>query len=327
MKKTKIICTIGPATWNKETLAQLYEAGMNGARLNASFADSKDIREFIKMVRSVSPSIATILDTKGHKIRLNQFRKPIVLKEDEEFVIHAKPKKGTIYVTYKDLAKDLKVGSTILIDDGRIELEVKDIDSDRIITRVEQGGELKKGKSVNVPGTHLNFPPLTDKDYEDISLAIELKFDYIAASFIRNIEDVKVIKKLLNGSRTKLIAKIEDPEGVANFDSILSEVDGIMVARGDLGVEIPAEKVPILQKQFIKKCRLYGKPVIVATHMLESMVTNSHPTRAEVNDVANSIYDGADALMLSAETSTGRFPIKATKNMSRIAREVENYVP
>jgi pyruvate kinase len=329
IKKTKIIATIGPASWDDKILKKMIENGLNVARINASFADHAELERVSKQIRGHSDSIAIMVDTKGHKIRLSEFDKEVKIKTGDEFTLLTKKVEKCVYlVTEADihLEKQIPVGATILIDDGLIKLEVKEIRGMELICEVLQGGILKKSKTVNIPGVSIEFPELSKKDYDDILAAKKLGFDFVAASFIRNVRDVQAVKKLTEGSNLKIIAKIEDMEGVTNFDNILAEVEGIMIARGDLGVEIPAEKVPTLQKDFIKKCNALGKPVIVATQMLQSMTENITPTRAEVNDVANAIYDGTDAVMLSAESSTGKHPAEAVAVMSRVAMEVEKYI-
>lgn len=328
IKKTKIIATIGPASWDDKVLKKMIENGMNVARVNASFADYAELERVGKQIRGHSDSIALMIDTKGHKIRLSEFDE-ITLKEGDEFTLLTQKVEKCIYLVTEasiHLEKQIPKGATILIDDGLIKLKVKDIRGAELICEVIQGGVLKKGKTVNIPGVRIEFPELSRKDYDDILAAKKLGYDFIAASFVRNVRDVQAIKKLTDGSNLKIIAKIEDMEGVTNFDSILGEVEGIMIARGDLGVEIPAEKVPNLQKEFIKRCTALGKPVIVATQMLQSMTENAMPTRAEVNDIANAIYDGTDAVMLSSETSTGKFPAEAVEVMSKVAIETEKYL-
>ena len=324
--KTKIVATIGPATWEDETLLEMMRNGFAIARINASFADFDELERVSGQLRRLSPRIAVMLDAMGHKIRVTGFKDEKILTTGEDVILiseSVKPAKGEIQVTYEGLEKDLTRGAKILLDDGNLQLEVKDIKHHKVICEVKVGGVLKPRKTVNVPGTHLNFPDLSDKDKHDIKYAVDHDFDIIAASFVRNVEDIALIRKVMGDSDAKLIAKIEDQEGVDNFDQILDVVDGIMVARGDLGVELPAEQVPILQKSFIEKCKNRGKAVIVATQMLESMRENARPTRAEVSDVANAVYDGTDAVMLSAESSTGKYPVEAVKVMKKTAREVE----
>ncbi len=329
IKKTKIVATIGPSSWDNEVLKKMVLGGMNVARINASFADSAELKRVSSQIRKLSDNVAIMMDTKGHKIRVSDFGKDKSLITGQKFSLFTKKtKKGVYLVTETDvaLAQQIPIDATILIDDGLIKLTVIDKKENELICKVIQGGIIKRSKTVNIPGVHIEFPELSKKDYDDILCAKKLKFDFIAASFVRSVKDIHAIKKLINNSDIKVIAKIEDMEGVSNFDDILDEVDGIMVARGDLGVEIPAEKVPLLQKKFIKKCNLIGKPVIVATQMLQSMTENITPTRAEVNDVANAIFDGTDAVMLSAESSTGKFPAEAVATMSSIAREIEKSI-
>ena len=326
-KKTKIVATIGPSCWDREILSQMIEAGLNVARINASFADHEELTRVSKLIRELSSDVAVMLDTKGHKIRVNDFgEQPFELQKGSEFILGCKEGTQKVWVTYENLWNDVKEGTRILIDDGRITLKVVRIDGSDIVTQVVQGGSLCRRKTVNIPDVHLSFPALTEKDYEDVVFAVKSGFDYISTSFIRNADDVEAVRDLTQNSQTRIIAKIENSEGVMNFDAILERADGIMVARGDLGVELPAARVPVLQKEFIHKCNKMGKPVIVATQMLESMVVSSTPTRAEVNDVANAIYDGTDAVMLSGETSTGKFPVEAVRVMASVAKEVDPHV-
>jgi pyruvate kinase len=331
LAKTKIIATIGPSCWDEAILKEMINSGMSVARINASFADFKELDRVSKILRRLSPRVAIMLDTKGHKIRVTGFTEDKNLKTGENVVIVSDGYKireelpdKYLAITYPTLHKDIARNSKILLDDGNIVLEVKDIRGSEVYCQVIQGGILKPKKTVNIPGTHLIFPALSEKDAEDIKFAVENNFDYISASFIRNVKDVRLIRKAMGKTTTRLIAKIEDQEGLDNFDEILKHVDAVMVARGDMGVELPLEDVPIAQKQIIFKCRNAGIPVIVATQMLESMRENIRPTRAEVSDVANAIMDGTDAVMLSAETYTGNYPVDAIKVMNRIALKVEN---
>ncbi|MBU0975817.1 MAG: pyruvate kinase [Patescibacteria group bacterium] len=329
IKKTKIVATIGPASWDREILKGMLDNGMNIARINASFADHAELKRVSKALREFSNTVAIMMDTKGHKIRISDFGKEKKLKIGQKISVFTEKTAGELYLvteTSVGLEQQIPKEAIILIDDGLIELKVEDKKGKQLVCKVLQGGLLKKSKSVNIPGVHIEFGELSKKDFEDIMYAREAGFDFVAASFIRNINDLRAVKKLLIGSNTKVIAKIEDMEGVSNFDDILAEADGIMIARGDLGVEIPAEKVPLIQKKFIEKCNLIGKPVIVATQMLQSMTDNISPTRAEVNDVANAIFDGTDAVMLSAETSTGKYPVEAVTTMSKISLEVEKSI-
>lgn len=321
--QTKIIATIGPSTWEDAVLEQMINSGMTVARINASFADFEELSRVSKQIRNLSENVAIMLDTQGHKIRVNKLEKPILVEEGGELKIGAKSGDGDVWVNYADFLSDVKKGHRVRLDDGKIELEVKEISKDVAVCSVVIGGELRPLKTVNLPDTHLSFPTLTEKDREDIQFAVENDFDFISASFIRNVTDLVPIKEYTVGTGVRIIAKIENAEGVENFESILRDVDGIMIARGDLGVEYVAEKVPVLQKKMIRQCREVGKPVIVATQMLESMRESPMPTRAEVSDVANAVFDGADAVMLSAETSTGKYPVEAMEWMSRICREAE----
>jgi len=329
--KTKIVATIGPASWDESILKDMIMSGMDVARINASFADFDELDRVSKLLRKLSPRIAIMLDTKGHKIRVTGFEKDRDLTEGDSIVLvsdNYKIQDGIpdkyLAITYPTLHKDVSRNSKVLLDDGNIVLEVEDIRNDLVFCKVIQGGVLKPQKTVNIPNVHLNFPSLSEKDQKDIKYAVEHDFDYISASFIRNIQDVALIRETMGKTNCKLIAKIEDQEGLENIDEILNYVDGVMVARGDMGVELPLEDVPIHQKQLVFKCRNLGIPVIVATQMLESMRTNIRPTRAEVSDVANAIMDGTDAVMLSAETSTGKYPVEAIKTMNKIALRVEN---
>ncbi len=337
MRKTKIICTLGPAVDSQEKLEELIKAGMNVARLNFSHGDYEEqgnrIELFKKARESVGSPVAMLLDTKGPEIRIGKFETgEAILKDGAEFTLLNEDIPGDdtkVSVTYKNLANEVYVGTRILINDGTIEVIVKEIREKDVVCTVINGGKLTNRKSINIPNSTINLPSITDKDVSDIKFGIEHGFDYIAASFVRKPEDVLNIKKVLDengGSHIKVIAKIENREGIDNFDKILELADGIMVARGDLGVEIPMEEVPIRQKEFIRKCCRAGKPVITATQMLESMVSNPRPTRAEVSDVANAIYDQTSAIMLSAETAAGKHPTECVKTMDRIARTIEDSI-
>ena len=314
MRKTKIVCTLGPATDDPEKLKELMRAGMNVARINFSHGNYQDQEERINVFKWIRGElglpIPLLLDTQGPEIRIGKFENDeIYLNNGQTFTLINDDVLGNeekVSITYKELYKDVEIGRTILINDGTIELKVKEIKDKDIVCEVIQGGHLTNRKSINVPDLVLNLPSITQKDIADIKYGISVGFDYIAASFVRKPEDVIAIKQVLNengGSHIKVIAKIENREGINNFDKILEVSDGIMVARGDLGVEIPMEEVPIYQKQFIKKTYKQGKPVITATQMLESMIENSKPTRAEVSDIANAIYDGTGAIMLSRRNS------------------------
>ena len=335
MRKTKIVCTLGPATNDQEIIKEVVEAGMDVARMNFSHGDHAEHKQRIEMVKEAEKetdkNVGLMLDTKGPEIRTGEMKgDKIQLETDSELVVTKEDVEGTtemISVSYKDLAQDMEVGNRILIDDGLIELEVTEIDGDDLVTRVVNGGELGSRKGVNLPGVKVSLPALTEKDISDIRFGVKQGIHFIAASFVRKANDVIEIRKILEESGNEdifIIAKIENQEGVENLDSILEVADGIMVARGDLGVEIPAEKVPMVQKMMIKKCNEASKPVITATQMLDSMIRNPRPTRAEASDVANAIFDGTDATMLSGESAAGKYPLKSVKTMAQIAREVEN---
>ncbi|WP_442595428.1 pyruvate kinase [Neobacillus sp. D3-1R] len=336
MRKTKIVCTIGPASESVEMLTKLIGAGMNVARLNFSHGDHEEHGQRIKNIREASAktgkTVAILLDTKGPEIRTNNMvNGAIELKAGENIIVSMVEVEGTtdkFSVTYPGLIDDVHVGSKILLDDGLIGLEVTAINKDQleIHTKILNSGTLKNKKGVNVPGVSVQLPGITEKDAKDILFGIEQDIDFIAASFVRRASDVLEIRQLLEekqASHIQIIPKIENQEGVDNIDEILEISDGLMVARGDLGVEIPAEEVPLVQKQLIKKCNAQGKPVITATQMLDSMQRNPRPTRAEASDVANAIFDGTDAIMLSGETAAGTYPVEAVQTMHNIASRAE----
>lgn len=337
MRKTKIVCTIGPATESVETLKELIKAGMNVARINFSHGGYEEQEEKVenlkKARKELNTPVALMLDTKGPEIRTGKLAENATILESGEKIVLTTEEilgdKTKVTVSYKDLYKEVKKDTIILIDDGCIETVVEEVKGTDIICKVTHGGKLGSRKSINVPGLKLNLPSLTEKDIKDIKDGINAGFDYIAASFVRKAQDVFDIRKLLDdngGKDVKIISKIENREGIDNFDEILNASDGIMVARGDLSVEIPMEEVPILQKKFIKKCYNVGKPVITATQMLETMMNNPRPTRAEVSDVANAIFDMSSAIMLSGETAMGKFPIECVKTMDRIATTIESSI-
>ena len=336
-RKTKIICTLGPAVDEQEMMEGLIKAGMNVARFNFSHGDYEEqgsrIETFKKARKAVGLPVAMLLDTKGPEIRIGKFATGEAnLNEGDTFTLLNEDVDGDntkVSVTYKNLYNEVTPGTRILINDGLIEVIVEKIDGKDVVCRVQNGGRLTNKKSINIPNSKIQLPSMTDKDKSDIIFGIKNGFDYIAASFIRRAEDVINIKKVLKengGEYIKVISKIENREGIENFDKILEVSDGIMVARGDLGVEIPMEEVPIRQKEFIKKCNKAGKIVVTATQMLESMVNNPRPTRAEVSDVANAIYDQTSAIMLSAESAAGKYPIECVKTMDKIARSIENSI-
>ena len=344
MRRTKIVCTIGPATNSEDRLEALIHAGMNVARLNFSHGTHQEHEQVIERVRAISArldcAVAILQDLQGPKIRTGTLQdgKPVRLVDGTQITITTRDIIGNgliISTTYKPLPHDVKAGDRILLDDGLLELRVVSADEIDVQCLVVHGGVLGEHKGINLPGVAVSSPAMTEKDRDDLQFGIKHGVDYVALSFVRSPEDVREAKHLIQQYVTEageeerytpLIAKIEKPEAVEHLDDILEVVDGVMVARGDLGVEMPQEKVPLIQKRIIARCNERGLPVITATQMLESMVTNPRPTRAEVNDVSNSILDGTDAVMLSAETSVGAFPIEAVQMMVRIALETEaNY--
>lgn len=336
MRKTKIVCTIGPASESEEMLEKLMNAGMNVARLNFSHGSHEEHKARIDSIRKVSKklgkTIGILLDTKGPEIRTHDMKDGlIVLEKGKEVIVSMSQVEGTpekFSVTYEDLINDVQIGSYILLDDGLVELQVKDIDKDKgeVKCDILNTGELKNKKGVNLPGVKVNLPGITDKDAADIKFGIKEDIDYIAASFVRRPSDVLDIREILeqeNNDNITIFPKIENQEGIDNIEEILEVSDGLMVARGDMGVEIPPESVPIVQKDLIRKCNKLGKPVITATQMLDSMQRNPRATRAEASDVANAIYDGTDAVMLSGETAAGQYPEEAVKTMRNIAISAE----
>ena len=336
MKKTKIVCTLGPATDNKDILKELIRNGLNVARFNFSHGTHEEQKNRMNLMKEAASEMGVhtgiMLDTKGPEVRTGDFEDGIVtLKEGEHYILTSRKIIGNQeegHIQYENLGKDLKIGDIILIDDGLISLEVIEVLNDEDIKcTVLNSGEIKNKKGVNIPNVKLNLPSLTDKDKKDLLFGIENNIDFIAASFIRKKEDVIEMRKFLedNGSRDiGIISKIENREGVNNIEEILKVSDGIMVARGDLGVEIDAEEVPLVQKDIINKCNKVGEPVITATQMLDSMIRNPRPTRAEVSDVATAIFEGSDAIMLSGETAAGKYPVDAVKTMANIAKKIEN---
>lgn len=338
MKKTKIICTMGPNTNDRELMKHLVENGMDIARFNFSHGDHAEQKARMDMLKSVREEagvpVAILLDTKGPEIRTGLLKggQKVELKAGQNFTLTTEQTEGDetkVSITYDGLADDVEIGKKILIDDGLIELEVKKILGTEIVCKVINGGELGQRKGVNVPNVPVRLPALTEKDKEDIIFGIEQGVDFIAASFVRSAEGILEIKALLKehqAPQIPIIAKIENAEGIKNIDEILHCADGIMVARGDLGVEIPAQEVPYLQKWLIQKCNENYKPVITATQMLDSMIRNPRPTRAEVTDVANAVYDGTDAVMLSGETAQGKYPLEALQMMVEIVKNTETHL-
>lgn len=334
MRKTKIICTLGPATDNEDVMKELVFAGMDCARFNFSHADHEEHYNRLVRLRQIREEldipIAALLDTKGPEIRIGKFAdKKINLVKGQTFTLTTKQIDGTqdfVHINYEHLVKDVSVGTTILIDDGLVELTVEKLTDTDIICSVKNDGDISDNKGVNVPGTKLTMPFISTKDREDIIFGIENGYDFIAASFTRTAADILEIRKIMeeyNCTTTNIIAKIENMEGVENIDEIIEASDGIMIARGDMGVEIPLEDVPVIQKMIIKKVYNAGKQVITATQMLDSMMKNPRPTRAEATDVANAIYDGTSAIMLSGETAAGLYPVDSLKTMVRIAIRTE----
>jgi len=329
MKKTKIIATISDRRCEPEFIRELYEAGMNVVRINTAHQSFDDAKRVIDSVRQVSDKIAILVDTKGPEIRTNVVDEPYEIKAGDTLVVRGSAeensRKGFVYVNYPDFVADVPEGSHILIDDGAIELIVRKKDSDSLICEVMNDGKIESRKSVNVPSVSFRLPSLSEKDREFVKFCIQEDIDFIAHSFVRNKEDVLAIQKILDehGSAIKIIAKIENQEGVDNLDEILDYVYGVMVARGDLAIEIPYEKIPGIQRMIINKCIARRKPVIVATQMLHSMIEHPRPTRAEVSDIANAIFSHTDAIMLSGETAYGKYPVEAVHTMAKVAYEAE----
>ena len=337
MPKTKIVCTLGPSTDNEDVLRQMMLAGMNVARCNFSHGTYEDHGRRMDMVKKLRKEtgkpIAILLDTKGPEVRVKDFREgSVTLEEGQLFTLTADEVEGTkdiVSVTYNRLYEDLETGMRVLIDDGLIEMKVEQVDRQNIVCRVINGGTVSNHKGVNVPDVDLSMPYISEKDREDILFGISQDVDFIAASFVQKKEDIIQLRKLLEkngGSDIKIISKIENKQGVTNIDDIISVSDGIMIARGDMGVEIPYEEVPVIQKKIIRKVYRTGKQVITATQMLESMIKNPRPTRAEATDIANAVYDGTSAIMLSGETAAGVYPVEAVRTMVRIAERTEQDV-
>ncbi len=334
MRKTKIVCTLGPATQSEEAIRSLVNAGMNVARLNFSHGTYEYHQKNIDMLKEVRRELccplAILLDTRGPEIRTKTLKeKSVVLKKGEAFTLTTRELEGDgsiVSITYEPLPASLTVNDRVLLDDGKIELKVKELSQTDIVCTVVRGGELGEKKGLNLPGLKLNMPYLSEKDKEDLLFGIKNDVDFVAASFARRKEDMIALRKFLDfngGHSIRIIAKIENAEGINNFDEILNEVDGIMIARGDMGVEIEYEKLPGIQKRFIRKCYQSGKMVITATQMLESMISHPSPTRAEITDVANAVFDGTSAVMLSGETAMGKYPVEAVQTMAKIAEQAE----
>ena len=333
MRKTKIICTIGPATSGYDSLQKLADAGMNVVRLNMSHGEHGSCAQIIKSIKTLNRKlhhpVALLIDTQGPEIRTGDINNELSLKTGDIISVVARGEAdveaSSIQINYEDLINDVNIGDKITVDNGLINLQVLSKEQRTMQCRVIDGGVLKSKRHVNLPGIRVNLPAITEKDRRDILFAMEQEVDFIALSFVRSADDIRELKALLGDKvgKIKIIAKIEDQEGVKNLDAIIQEADGVMVARGDLGVEIPFEELPIIQRKIISQCAKYGRRVIVATHMLESMIENPMPTRAEVTDVANAVYEEADAIMLSGETTVGKYPVKCVEVLDRIARSVE----
>ena len=329
MKQTKIVATISDRRCDQEFIRKLFFAGMNVVRMNTAHAPEEGMKEIIKNVRAVSSHIALMVDTKGPEIRTTSVAEPIQYKSGDIVKIFGRPEMETTHdilnVSYPDIANDVKVGDSILFDDGELDMKVLDVQGPMLVTQVQNDGKLGARKSVNVPGEHIDLPALTEKDRNNILFAIEQDIDFIAHSFVRSAEDVHAVQKILDehNSDIKIISKIENQEGIDNIDEIIDASYGIMIARGDLGIEVPLECIPGLQREIIHKCVLKKKPVIVATQMLHTMINNPRPTRAEVTDIANAVYYRTDALMLSGETASGKYPLEAVKTMAAIAEQAE----
>ncbi len=331
--RTKIVCTIGPASESKEVLSQMMEAGMDVVRLNLSHGSHADVKKRFNLIREIDDTIPILFDLQGPKIRIGEIKKPTELKTGQEFVLSVEDFVGdntAASISYKHLPKDVKPGDIIAVNDGIIRLRVKQVSDVEIVTTVEHGGPISSRKGVNVPGIRLTMRIPTEKDLKDLDLAAELEPDFIALSFVMDDEDIRNVRKEMAARGIPdipVISKIEHGLAVKNYDKILKESYGIMIARGDLGIEVPIEQVPILQRELIKKANIWARPTIVATHMLESMTHEPVPTRAEVSDVAHAVFDRADAVMLSGETAVGEFPVKTVTMMNKIVAAAEKTLP
>jgi len=335
-KKTKIVATLGPATSNKEVLKAMLQEGANIFRINFSHADYDDVRERVNMIRELNAEFGfnagILADLQGPKLRVGVMKEDVLVSKGDMITFKTgTPFEGTaeeVYMNYETFPQDVKPGEKILLDDGKLIFEVVETNKkDAVLTKVVQGGPLKSKKGVNLPNTKISLPALTEKDVKDAIFACELEVDWIALSFVRYASDLKILQKLIakhSEHKIPIVAKIEKPEGVKNIDKIIAYCDGIMVARGDLGVEVPAHEVPLIQKKLVLRAKEARIPVIIATQMMETMITSLTPTRAEVNDVANSVMDGADAVMLSGETSVGKYPVEVITKMAQVIKSVEN---
>ncbi len=330
IRKTKIIATIGPATSSKEMLKKIISKGVNVCRLNFSHLTHDDAKEIISNIKEINQELhvhtAILADLQGPKIRVGEFKNPLNLVKGNEVIFSTKDKKDCIYINYQNFAKDVNAKDKVLLDDGKLALKVVSTNKkDTVVLKVVFGGLLQSRKGVNLPNTPISLPCLTKKDKEDLEFVLLEKIEWIGLSFVRKADDVRILKEIIakRNLHHKVIAKIEKPEAIKNIDEIIDVTDAIMVARGDLGVEVPPQKVPVYQKMIVNKCIIHARPVVIATQMLESMLESPSATRAEVNDVANSVIDGADAVMLSGETSVGKHPLNAVDTMREIIRDVE----
>ena len=333
MRKTKIIATLGPATESPEMLGKLLDAGVNVARLNMSHAQHPWVREVVKHLRAAAAergcTIGILMDTQGPAIRTGELPVPLDLKPGEKFTLTVRGAKSeevhSVDVNYENFVNDIQVGDVVLIDNGQIRMKVLAKDKNRVVCEVLTPGKLGSRRHINLPGVKVSLPALTAKDRADLTLGRELSVDYVALSFVREAKDIQELRQITDGWPRKpfIIAKVEDQQAVTHFEEIASAADGIMVARGDLGIEVPFEELPIIQRRMVKTCLRIGKPVIVATHMLESMISSPMPTRAEVTDVSNAVFEQADAIMLSGETSVGRYPAACVEVFDRIAKRME----
>lgn len=332
-KRTKIVATIGPASNKKEVITELIRAGANVLRLNFSHGSHEDHKKVIQSIRDIREErnykVGMLQDLQGPKIRIGLMKDGgVEITDGQELTITTDEVEGDnvrVSTVYKEIVNDVKAGDTILIDDGNIELKTKEVKGNEVITEVVHGGVLKSRKGINLPDTVVSVPSLTEKDLEDLQFGLSQDIDWVALSFVRKADDIRELKKIIAdaGKTTKVVAKVEKPEALKNIDEIIEVTDAVMVARGDLGVEIPMHEVPLWQKKIVEKCNMSAKPVIIATQMMESMIENPRPTRAETNDVANAVLDGADALMLSAESAAGKFPVEAVSKMSETIKSVE----
>lgn len=323
MRTTEIVCTIGPATWDPNVMQAIIDAGMNVARVNGAFADEAELDKVTNLVRNSTGKAELMMDVKGPEVRMNKFAAPKAIKPGDQIILGATTEAEIYPANYINLHEFLQVGQRMVVGDGDVELKVVEIRDGNMYTEVVYGDELKPGKALNLPGAVFTTATLTDRDILNLNHSLKLGWEYVSASFIQNAASAKHIRTYLEGSNMKLIAKIEDQQGLDNIDEIMAEVDGIMIARGGLGVELGLEKVPMAQRYLIEKSLEYGKPSITATQMLESMITNPRPTRAEVNDVAAAVLLGTDSVMLSGESSAGKYPVEAVKWLGKVIDEIE----